>query len=171
MQVVKAPDSRLRIKTRNVKKITPALLQTLKEMVKLTKTFKDPEGVGLAATQVGLTERFFVAKFGEEFKYFINPEILSTSKATKQYFEGCLSIPTIWGETVRFMSIRVRYTTAEGKVVEEQLRGLKAWFFQHEVDHLDGILMPDRVLEKKGRFFKFAGKDKTGADMFDEMVI
>ncbi len=171
MQVVKAPDPRLRITTRPIKKITTSLFQTLKDMIKLTKTFKDPEGVGLAATQVGLTEKFFVAKFGNEFKAFINPEIISTSKTTKQYFEGCLSIPTVWGETQRHISIKVRYTTVEGKVVEEQLKGLKAWFFQHEVDHLNGILMPDRVMQSKGRFFKCTGKDKAGSDIFEEMVI
>ena len=62
MEVVIAPDTRLKVQTKSVKKINSALLQTLKEMVKLTKTFQDPEGVGLASTQIGLDEAFFVAR-------------------------------------------------------------------------------------------------------------
>jgi len=86
LSVVKAPDSRLRVKTRPVKKINPALKNTLKDMIKLTKTFKDPEGVGLASTQVGLTESFFVAKNGQKFISVINPKVISSGKRTKGLF-------------------------------------------------------------------------------------
>lgn len=178
MQVVIAPDTRLRIQTRRVKKISPALIQTLKEMVKLTKTFKDPEGVGLASTQVGLDEAFFVAKneqssslSEEQFESFINPQILSTGKRTKKYFEGCLSIPDIWGQINRYTNIKVSYQDETGKTIIRSLKGVLAWIFQHEVDHLNGKLFPERVLEQKGRFFKYTGKDKTGTDMFDEITI
>ena len=176
MEVVKAPNSKLRIKTKPVKKISPALLKTLKEMIKLTKTFKDPEGVGLAATQVGLTERFFVAKTlpagsqgGKEFIIVINPKILSLSKKTKTYFEGCLSTPDIWGEVKRHLSIKVSYLDESGKPITTLLKGVLAWIFQHEVDHLDGILFQDRVLQQKGKFYRFTGKDKTGKDIFEEI--
>ncbi|MBI4035447.1 peptide deformylase, partial [Candidatus Daviesbacteria bacterium] len=98
MEVIKAPDPRLRIQTKQVKKINPALLQTLQQMIKLTKSFKEPEGVGLASTQIGLDEAFFVAKDGGRFIKVINPKILSFGKRTKRYFEGCLSTPNIWGE-------------------------------------------------------------------------
>ncbi len=84
MQVVKAPDPRLRVQTKPVKKINASLVNTLREMIKLTKTFKDPEGVGLASTQVGLEERFFVAKNGKQFMMVINPKIESFSKKTKE---------------------------------------------------------------------------------------
>lgn len=171
MEVVKAPDQRLRIKTKLVKKVTPALLSTLKEMVKLTKTFKDPEGVGLAATQVGLEERFFVAKDKEKFILVINPKIIASSKRTKNYFEGCLSTPNIWGEVKRHTGIKVSYLDPLGKTVTLPLKGVLAWIFQHEIDHLDGILFQDRVMEQKGRFYKFTGKDKTGTDMFEEVSL
>src|SRR3990167_4728917 len=111
MIIVTAPDPRLKIQTKPVKKINITLINTLSEMIKLTKTFKDPEGAGLAATQVGLTERFFVSrlhdsnqippsktserkkrwiKYEKDFIEIINPKILSYSKRTKTYFEGCL---------------------------------------------------------------------------------
>lgn len=192
MDVIKAPDAKLRIQTKDVKKITPALLQTLKDMIKLTKTFKDPEGVGLAATQVGLTDRFFVARlhdskqkppsgpsqrkerwlnYEKKFVEIINPRILSYSKRTKTYFEGCLSIPGTWGEVKRHISIKASYQDISGSNITKTLTGIPAWIFQHEVDHLDGILFSDRVLKQKGKFYKYTGKDKTGTDTFEEITI
>lgn len=173
MQVLKAPNSQLRADTKPVKKINPALLQTLKEMVKLTKTFKDPEGVGLASTQVGLNERFFVAKKGDEsgFNLIINPEITWVSKRTKKHFEGCLSIPKYWGEVERFLMVKVKYMDENGKIIEKTLKGLDAHIFQHEVDHLNGTLFVDRVMEQNGKLYKAVGKDKTGTDIFEEIEI
>ncbi len=171
LQVVKTPDPRLKIQTKRVKKINPALLQTLKEMVKLTKTFKEPEGVGLASTQVGLDEAFFVAKNGLKFMSAINPKILSTGKRTKKYFEGCLSIPGTWGEVKRYINIKVSYQDETGKIVTKAIKGVLAWIFQHETDHLNGILFSERVLQQKGKFYKFTGKDKVGTDTFEEITI
>lgn len=171
LSVVKAPDSKLRVKTKPVKKINQALIQTLKDMIRLTRTFKDPEGVGLASTQVGLQESFFVAKNGQRFISVINPKILSTGKRTKQYFEGCLSVPKMWGEVKRATRIRISYQDTAGKTVTLPLVGVLAWIFQHEIDHLNGILFSDRVLEQKGKFYKFTGKDKTGTDVFQEITI
>lgn len=183
MEVIKAPNPKLRIKTKPVKKVGPALADLTGKMIRLTGSFKDPEGVGLASTQIGLDECFFVGKIGKKgsdgkqklakyfFKVFINPKILSASKRSKKYFEGCLSIPDYYGEVNRSLSIKVSYQDLEGKSITENLKGVDAWIFQHEVDHLNGVLFPDRVLEQKGRFFKFTGKDKTGADTFEEMTI
>lgn len=179
MQVVKAPNTILRSKTKPIKKITPRLSNTIQEMIKLTLSFKDPEGVGLAANQAGLNECYFVAKIGtdpkvtgkNQFRVFINPKILSSSKKTKQYFEGCLSIPNMWGETIRSLSVKVSYQDLAGQIHNETLKGVDAWIFQHEVDHLDGILFPDRVLEQGGRFYKYTGKDSAGQDMFEEVTL
>lgn len=171
MEVVKAPDPRLKVQTKPVKKIDQALKNTLQEMIKLTKTFKDPEGVGLASTQVGLDKSFFVAKKGGKFISVINPKIISVGKRTKKYFEGCLSVPNMWGEVKRAINIKVSYQTPEGKTVTMPLKGVLAWIFQHEIDHLNGILFSNRVLEQKGKFYRFTGKDKTGADMFEEVTI
>lgn len=171
MKIVIAPNPGLRIQTKQVKKINPGLLATLKEMVKLTQTFKDPEGVGLASTQVGLDGAFFVAKSEKTFTCVINPKIISASKKTKKYFEGCLSIPNMWGEVNRSLTVKVSYTDREGSNIVKTLTGLQAHIFQHEIDHLNGILFPQQVLAQKGKFYKFTGKDKTGADMFEEMTL
>lgn len=171
MEVIIAPDPRLRIKTKPVKKITPNLLGTIREMVKLTKSFTDPEGVGLASTQIGKEERFFVAKNGTSFISCFNPRIISSSLKTKTFFEGCLSIPDYYGEVKRPISITVEYEDETGQKVVKKITGLSAWIFQHEVDHLNGKLFVDYVLEQKGRMFKAAGKDKAGADIFEEVKL
>lgn len=192
MQVIKALDPRLKVQTKPVKKITPGLIQTLKDMIKLTQTFKEPEGVGLASTQIGLDGRFFVGRlhdskqtppsnpiqrkdrwkgYGKNFVAIINPQILSSSKRTKPYFEGCLSIPTIWGQVRRHTSIKVSYQDINDQKITKTLKGIPAWIFQHEVDHLNGILFSERVLQQKGKFYKFKGKDKTGTDIFEEVTL
>jgi peptide deformylase len=172
MQVVQAPDQKLRVKTKPVKKITPDLLKTIKEMVKLTKTFVDPEGVGLASTQVGLDGKFFVSKQTDgSFKPFFNPRIFKYSKATKVYTEGCLSIPNYWGEVTRHTWVDVSFMDEKGQHQTTRLKGLMAHIFQHEVDHLHGKLFMDLVLEQKGKLYKVVGKDRAGADVFEEVPL
>lgn len=177
MQLVYAPDPKLRTKTKQVKKITPFLVNTLKEMVKLTKTFQDPEGVGLASTQVGLDERFFVSLWSSKkskkktYQAIINPKITKFSKKTKKFFEGCLSIPNIWGEITRPIWVNIEYQDELGQTHKEKLTGLKAHIFQHEVDHLEGILFTQKVLEQQGKFYKFTGKDKQGEDIYEQITL
>lgn len=171
MLVVKAPDQKLRIQTKPVKKVTPELVKIAREMIKMTKTFKDPEGVGLASTQIGRSERFFVGKIGkdDEFAIVFNPKIIKTAQKQKVFFEGCLSIPDIYGETLRPIAVTVQYQDETGQLITKRLQGVAAWIFQHEVDHLNGTLFMDHVVSQKGRVFKVTGRDQTGSDIFEEV--
>lgn len=172
MQIVIAPDSRLRVKTKPVRKFTPRYNQIIKDMIKLTKTFLDPEGVGLASTQVSLDEQFFVAKMDDGiFKAFFNPKITKVSKITKAYTEGCLSIPSYWGEVKRHLWIDVEYQDLSGKVIKERLKGLEAHIYQHECDHLHEKLFMDHILEQKSKLFKVVGKDAAGADIYEQVPL
>ncbi|MBI2021407.1 peptide deformylase [Candidatus Daviesbacteria bacterium] len=172
MYVVQAPDPRLRFKTKPVKKINQGLLNTIKEMIKTTKSFVDPEGVGLASTQIGNNEQFFIMKTTDNtFKAVFNPKIFKFSKKTKLYLEGCLSIPNYYAEITRFLTVTVSYLDEKGNEVKERLTGIPAWIFQHEYDHLQGKLFMDLALEQKSRVFKVVGKDRTGADVFEEVTI
>ena len=172
MQIVIAPDNKLRVKTKPVKKFSPRYAHIVKDMIKLTKTFVDPEGVGLASTQVGLDEQFFVAKMDDGlFKAFFNPKITKSSKITKIYTEGCLSIPNYWGEGTRHLWIDAEYQDLSGKVVKERLKGLEAHIYQHECDHLTGKLFMDHILEQKSKLFKVVGKDQTGADVYEQVPL
>ncbi len=170
MDIITAPDSRLRVKTKPVKKITSGLLKIIEEMIKLTATFADPEGVGLASTQVGKDEKMFVMKKTKgDFEVIFNPEILSYGKKTKVFFEGCLSIPNFYGEVKRPTSIKVRFLDKKGNLLRRKLEGMEAWIFQHECDHLEGKLFVDKVLEQGSRMFKVIGKDRAGAEVFEEI--
>lgn len=172
MQIVIAPDNRLRITTKPVKKFSARYHTIIKDMIKLTKTFIDPEGVGLASTQVGLDEQFFVAKMDDEsFRAFFNPKITKLSKVTKVYTEGCLSIPNYWGEVTRHLWVDAVYQDLSGKVVKERLKGLEAHIYQHEVDHLSGKLFMDHILEQKSKLFKVVGKDQTGTDIYEQVPL
>lgn len=172
MEVLIAPDNRLRIKTKPVKKLTPVLLSTTKQMVALTKTFVDPEGVGLASTQVGLNGQFFVIRHeNDRFEAYFNPKIHKYSKTLKVYLEGCLSLPDYWGEVNRSLWVDVSYINYSGQKIEERLRDIDAWIFQHEYDHLLGKLFVDHVLAEKTRFFKVVGRDRAGVEIFEEIKL
>lgn len=172
MEVVIAPNPKLRVKTKPIKKVSLALLKTIKNMISLTKTFKDPEGVGLASTQIGLGEQYFVAKLSDgTFKAFFNPKVISVSKLTKKMMEGCLSIPNIWGEVNRHLWVKVSYLNEQDIEVKEKLTGLIAHIFQHETDHLSGKLFVDKVLQEKSKLYKVIGKDKAGDDIYQEIEL
>jgi peptide deformylase len=172
MHVVKAPDQKLRAQTKVIKTITPQIKQTIADMVRLTKTFVDPEGVGLASTQVGLDGQFFVAKLDDgSFKAYFNPKIVKLSKKTKVMLEGCLSIPNFWGEVNRHIWVDAEYMDIDGNTVHERLTGLMGHIYQHEVDHLHGKLFMDLILEQKTKLYKVVGKDRTGAEVFEEVAL
>ena len=105
---------------------------------------KEQGGIGLAAPQVGLNKRMFIMLVeGEEF-VCINPTILKASKDTETVIEGCLSYPGKNVAVERSKSVKVRFLTPKGLSRQMTLRGIKARCFQHELDHLNGITIPDR---------------------------
>lgn len=133
---------------------TPAVLETLENML---ATLYLADGVGLAAPQVNINQRLVVMDLGGEKpeggrdhtirkpKFFINPEVIWASEESKPYQEGCLSLPGLWGDVERPASVKVRYTDRDGQVVEEVAEGLFAVCIQHEIDHLDGVIFPQRM--------------------------
>jgi len=123
--------------------------------VNLRDTLKNAKGLGLAGPQIGILKRIFVidttplAGNGNPVeKYeqvFINPEIIWRSSEINFYNEGCLSFPGIYEEVFRPEKIRVRYNDLAFDIFEEEFSGIKARIFQHEYDHLDGILFIDKI--------------------------
>jgi peptide deformylase len=112
-------------------------------------------GVGLAATQIGVAKRIFVIDIATEdepsdLRVFINPEILETD-GTLAWNEGCLSFPGVTEDIKRAERVRVRALDADGKPFELQAEGLLAVAIQHETDHLNGVLMIDKVNALKRR--------------------
>lgn len=127
---------------------------------RMFSTVQDPEhaGVGIAAPQIGINKNLIVVqrfdKVGEPFESYINPKIIWRSKFIRNGVEGCLSIPDRREEVLRSNTIRLQYISKEGKIKEENIEGFTAVIFQHEVDHLYGILYPDRVEEAQKEEFE-----------------
>lgn len=146
------PHPRLREPGKRVDRVTPEIQQLVDDMA---ETMYAAPGVGLAATQIGEPHQIFVvdcAAEGEpsDFRVFINPEILERDGSTV-YEEGCLSFPGAREEIERAARVRVRAQDRDGKWFELEAEGLLAIAIQHENDHLQGVLMIDRLGPLKKR--------------------
>ena len=143
-QIRQYPDPVLRLEAQEVEAFDADLAQLVARMIRL---MQDAQGVGLAANQVGVLRRVVVllADDEEEPRVLVNPVILDRSDETEEETEGCLSLRGVIVPVERALSLRVEARDAEGAPVELELEGLAARVAQHEVDHLDGVLILDRT--------------------------
>lgn len=141
MEILTYTHPALRSKTEEVSEITPEIKTLIADMI---ETMYEARGVGLAAPQVGRLIRLFVYDVGEGPHAVINPRIL---KATGEEMgnEGCLSIPRLRGEVPRATRITVAWQDEKGKRHKRSVEGFTARVYQHENDHLHGILFTDRA--------------------------
>lgn len=139
-------DEVLRKKSRHVDIINKRTIMLLNDML---ETMYNAQGVGLAAPQVGILKRLVVIDVGEGPIFLINPEIIETEgKAIDT--EGCLSIPGEEGEVERPERVIVKATNEKNEEITLEGTGLLARAFCHEIDHLDGILFVDKIIESEG---------------------
>lgn len=132
----------LKQKTKKVEVIDQKIKELVKEM---KKTMIASRGVGLAANQIGQNLAIFVSQWRGKFYVFINPEIVKTSKKILILEEACLSIPKKLGLVPRYEWVIVKGQNLNGKMKKIKAIGILAQIFQHEVDHLNGILYIDRA--------------------------
>ncbi|AJD30323.1 MULTISPECIES: peptide deformylase [Clostridium] len=135
-------DELLRKKSRKVEKIDDRILTLLEDMA---ETMYSAEGVGLAAPQVGILKRVVVIDVGEGLIKLINPEIIETEGSQKDV-EGCLSVPGEQGEVERPYKVKVKALNEKGEEIVLEGEELLARAFCHEIDHLDGVLFVDKVI-------------------------
>lgn len=117
------------------------LLPTVQAMI---ATMIGSRGIGLAANQVGLTERIFVMEVKDTYQEYINPEIIEKSEEIKSK-EGCLSFPGVVASVTRYNKIKIRAKTFMGNDLEHELTGRDAICAQHEIDHLNGVVFLDHI--------------------------
>jgi peptide deformylase len=162
--IVTLPEPVLRRKARPVGEFDAELQELIEDMI---DTMRAAPGVGLAAPQVEDSRRVIVVEYAEEDEaepdepaepieprpepkprlfVLVNPEIVKASEETVLGVEGCLSIPGVVGEVERNQSIQVRGLNRRGRPIKVKAEGWLARIFQHEVDHLNGVLFPDRAL-------------------------
>lgn len=146
-KIRKIGDPVLQQKALPVLKIT---LRVKKQIRAMRKILAESEGVGLASNQVGKLNRVILYFNGKEIRELINPEIIRRRSSQAVDIEGCLSIPGITLPIQRSCSIRVTGLRESGEKIDQWVTGLPARIIQHEIDHLDGILIVNRYLESRG---------------------
>lgn len=177
LDIVQAPNEVLATKAKPIEKIDKTILQLIEDMKETLVAQTDPEGIGLAAPQVGKSLQLFIVKYDDEspFDVYINPHLeLIPDKAKKtkkgkeerEKLEGCLSLKVIWGTVKRHHRVHMQWMDEKGIKHNATFSGFYATILQHEYDHLQGILFPKRVLEQKGQLYK-SRKDENGKDVFD----
>jgi peptide deformylase len=119
----------------------------IREIVKEMRTAlaHSDDGVGLAGNQIGFSHRLFIAYYDHKFYAIFNPEITKFSKETEKEYEGCLSVPGIDRKVERAKQITIEGQKQNGKKIKMNVQGVLARIFQHETDHLNGILFIDRA--------------------------
>jgi peptide deformylase len=161
LKIVKLGGDILRRKAVPVTAFDPELEETVARMIVL---LKEAKGVGLAAPQVGIGERFFVVRIGGEGPFvFVNPSIIETSTETVVCEEGCLSLPGVQADVVRPAVIKIQAFDTKGRPFTAECDGIMARVIQHENDHLDGVLFYDHLSEIKRqrlleKYKKIAGR-------------
>lgn len=156
MEITVVPEPVLRRKAQKVTNFGPELQVLIDDMI---ETMREAPGVGLAAPQVNVPLRVVVVEYGEEdddeeegdekkppkLYALVNPEIQRSSKETVMGVEGCLSIPGFAGDVERSTEVVVKGYNRRGQPVRIKAKGWLARIFQHEIDHLEGVLFTDRA--------------------------
>ncbi len=181
LSIIQYPHPTLRVRSRPIRRVDKELRDIAAQMLDL---MYEAEGVGLAANQVDLPLRLFVANAagergeGEEL-VLLNPE-LQMPKGSETSQEGCLSLPGLYGQVKRPKSIRLSAYDLKGNPIERTVDGFLARVLQHENDHLDGVLFFDRMTEEAkaeldDRLYEmetfYRSQQKSGALSSDEELV
>ncbi len=181
LDIVTLPNAILRQKTKPITKFDDELQQLIDDMI---ETMREAPGVGLAAPQIGKSISLTVIETladvdddGNEIEgtrdlyVLVNPEVIWTSKEVVDGIEGCLSIPGYLGEVERVTSVRVKAQDRYGKKVRYRVHDWDARIFQHEIDHLNGVLYIDKLTAEENFWTeeefqaKFYGDDEEGEEV------
>jgi peptide deformylase len=175
-------DPVLREETTPVAEVTPELKQLAADMI---ETMRGADGVGLAAPQIGHTERLFVVDvtamlereppgggpYPPQPMIFVNPEIVWESEEETSFEEGCLSIPDVRETVWRPARVRLQYLDLDGQAQELEAAGVLARVIQHEYDHLEGVLFLDHLTAFRRRMLQRRLRAIAGGDVTAEYPI
>ena len=155
LEILKYPHPLLKKRSQEIEKIDENVRQLIQDMI---ETMYDANGVGLAACQVGVGKRIIVLDVSpmepeQDLFALINPEIVAEEEEI-DHEEGCLSVPDCQEIIKRKQKVRVRGMSSEGKEVELEAQGILAIALQHEMDHLNGVLILDRMSGLKREIYR-----------------
>ena len=164
MKIITTPDSRLREKSEKVRKIDDEVLGIIANMRKLSLDWEKKHpfelSAAMAAPQIGENKRIIIIRDDMEdkknasFTALINPEVIRTDGKIKTDYEGCLSVPYIYGMVPRATKVKIKAKLEDGSEVRIKATDELARTLLHEIDHLDGILFIDHIKDKKDAFYK-----------------
>lgn len=168
--IIALPNPHLRQKSRRVGVITPEIRQVVADMEAATidwdQSREHEVGVALAAVQIDRLYKIVVVrnnyndKNDHSFTAFINPEITKFEGEIKEDFEGCLSVPSVYGKVPRYDKVRIKALNLNGKAFRVTAEGFLARIFQHEIDHCNGLVFIDHIKDKADAFFRLDDEGK-----------
>lgn len=182
-EIVKFPNKVLRKKSEKIERVDETLLKEMEELREILVASEN--GAGLAAPQIGISKRFLGIKNKEGVKIFINPrmtasfgekiypKVFDEENKESDFLEGCLSFPDLFGTVKRYLKIEVVWEEIVGnppkakafRRVSKILEGFEAIVWQHESDHLDGVLFVDRIKKEGGKFYLWKEEKKVPMDV------
>lgn len=171
--IITLPNQHLRQKSQRVGIITPEIQQIVADMKTATLDWdasrEHEVGVALAAVQVDKLYRIVIVrndynnKKDHEFTTFINPEVTKLEGEIEADFEGCLSVPNVYGKVPRHTKVKVKALDLNGKVFRVSAEGFLARIFQHEIDHTKGMVFIDHIKDDPEAFFRLGEDGKLSA--------
>lgn len=157
-------DPILRQKAKSVKGIDKKITQLIEDMKETLRAQDDPEGIGLAAPQVGKSLTLFIVQYEKLERVVINPKVIAVgkikpAKKKNKTLEGCLSLPHYYGPIRRADEITIEYKDENWQTKTEIFKGFPAHIILHEIDHLNGVLFIDHILSQEAPLYKFDGEE------------
>lgn len=179
-QIIALPNPHLRQKSKRVGVVTDEIRQVVENMKAATidwdKSREHEVGVALAAVQIDQLYKIVVVrndyndKSNHDFTVFINPEIAKVEGELVEDFEGCLSVPNIYGKVKRYSKVRVKALDLNGRPFRVTAEGFLARIFQHEIDHCNGLVFIDHIKDNKTAFFRLDDDGKLQPLDYDKDV-
>ncbi len=167
-KIITTPDPRLRAKSAKVREITPEVKQIIADMTESSLDWEQKHpyelSAAMAAPQLGVNQRIIIVrddldnKDVNTFTALINPEVIRTEGKTVKDYEGCLSVPEIYGMVARPDKVKIKATLEDGTEVRLKAAGYLARTLQHEIDHLNGILFIDHIRDDNNAFYRMSDK-------------
>ncbi|MBQ6510653.1 peptide deformylase [Candidatus Saccharibacteria bacterium] len=175
MKIITTPDPRLRQKSQKIKFVTEEVQDIITEMVKASLAWEEKHpyelSAAMAAPQLGINKRVIIIRDDMEnkkkstFTALINPEVIKTEGPEEEDYEGCLSVPFLYGKVSRPTKARIKAMLEDGSEVRIKADASLARVLLHEIDHLEGILFIDHIKDQKDAFYKM--NDKGDLDPVD----
>lgn len=180
MKIITTPDARLREKSEKVRQIDDEILGIIADMRKLSLDWEKDHpyelSAAMAAPQMGVNKRIIIIRDDMEnkdkatFTALINPEVIRAEGKILTDFEGCLSVPSIYGKVPRASKVKIKARLEDGTEVRIKATGELARTLLHEIDHLDGILFIDHIKGKKDAFYEMNEKGDLVPVDYDEKI-